>query len=163
MTRRRITLQSGDELIVNGYHVRATGSPRKGTQYTDGTRADGKASSLQIYRPEQGFNARGENDHRMLYAGLADDVLCLTSIAIGDARTLALSLTGWPKAIHAARVALGLPSTDGLYHLTCEGCHRTETRAHARQSSGDHWPCRRRGNTGHGLRARLMLANEETE
>ena len=86
--RRRITLQPGDEVIVNGYHVRAVG----GQSFPDG---------LQVYRPEADFGATW----RLLYAGLAGDVLCRTSINIGAAADLAAS-DGWADAIATAKAAI---------------------------------------------------------
>ena len=88
-SKRKINLEPGEEIIINGYHIRAVGPP----------------ASIQVYRPEAGFDEHGEVTWRLLYAGLADDVLCQTSINIGAAVDLATS-DGWPKAIATAKAAL---------------------------------------------------------
>ncbi|KKL14517.1 hypothetical protein LCGC14_2514820 [marine sediment metagenome] len=86
-SKRKINLEPGEEIIINGYHIRAVGPP----------------ASIQVYRPEAGFDEHGT--WRLLYAGLAGDVLCQNSINIGAAVDLANS-DGWPKAIATAKSAL---------------------------------------------------------
>ena len=86
-SKRKINLEPGEEIIINGYHIRAVGPP----------------ASIQVYRPEAGFDEHGT--WRLLYAGLAGDVLCRTSINIGTAVDLANS-DGWSKAIATAQAAL---------------------------------------------------------
>jgi hypothetical protein len=76
MSRQKITLKRGEELLINGYVIRAVGDVNKPEQ-------------LQVYRPNMlHIIEANHNPLEAVYAGIRDTVVCDSTLTIGTAKGL---------------------------------------------------------------------------
>lgn len=77
MRRKRITLKRGEEILVNGFVIRAVGLD------------ESKPSQLQVFLPNIMHVREAEhNPLKAVYAGLRDTIVCDSMLCIGTAEDL---------------------------------------------------------------------------
>src|SRR4051812_48444102 len=77
MTRRKISLKRGEEILVNGYVIRAVGLDER------------KPNQLQVYHPNiMHIQEDKHNPLKAVYAGIRDTVVCASTLSIGIAEDL---------------------------------------------------------------------------
>jgi len=90
MNRQKITLKRGEEILVNGYVIRAVGTEDKPTQ-------------LQVYHPNINHVDLSKHDVlKSVYAGISDTVVCSSTLCIGTVGGLLNAPHGSDKAKQTA-------------------------------------------------------------